>query len=218
MTMIKILGALCSALALLVSPAIAQQPVPLPSLIKIVVPVAAGASADSMARSVASDLAQRVGSTVIVENMPGASTFIGSAAVARGPKDGSVLLLTSVSTFTAAATKSNLPQQIKAGRLRLVGVTTPQPHPSFPGVPTMASVAPGFAIDNWILRSSRHTSSRASATQSRTHRERQEQGRASGDRPRRLRSYGAFAGGIRRARAQQLYRIQEAGGGEEHRG
>jgi tripartite-type tricarboxylate transporter receptor subunit TctC len=219
---------------------------------KIVVPVAGGSTADATARTVASELARRIGNTIIVENLPGASTFIGAAAVAKGAKDGSVLLLTSASTFTAAATKKFVPinvntdllpvallstgpltvgasiqsnirtpaelvaaarakpdgithgtggvgtlshiahellndaahielrhipyksaslavsdfvggridlligtyatiaEQVKAGRARLVAVTTAQPHPSFPGVPTMASAAPGFAIDNWV--------------------------------------------------------------------
>jgi len=40
--------------------------------------------------------------------------------------------------------------QVKAGRLHLVAVTSAQPHPSFPGVPTMASVAPGLNIGIWV--------------------------------------------------------------------
>jgi tripartite-type tricarboxylate transporter receptor subunit TctC len=249
--MLKTIGAFCSAIVLAGAPAMAQQ-TPLPPLIKIVIPFAAGSTADATARAVASDLAKRVGSTVIVESQPGASTFIGSAAVVKGPKDGSVLLLTSTSTFAAAATKRVVPidvltdlvpvalisagpltvaasaqsniktpaelvaaarakpdgithgtggigsnshianellndaahiqimhvpyksaslavndfvggridlmigtyatvaPQVKAGRVRLIAVTTLQPHPSFPGVPTMASAAPGFWIDNWV--------------------------------------------------------------------
>ena len=40
--------------------------------------------------------------------------------------------------------------QVKAGRARLVAVTSPQPHPAFPGVPAMASAAPGLSIDIWV--------------------------------------------------------------------
>ncbi|HXX85389.1 MAG TPA: tripartite tricarboxylate transporter substrate-binding protein [Casimicrobiaceae bacterium] len=57
-------------------------------------------------------LAPRIGKNVIVENRPGASGYIGASAVARGPKDGSVLLCTSSSMITAAATKSNVPIDI----------------------------------------------------------------------------------------------------------
>jgi tripartite-type tricarboxylate transporter receptor subunit TctC len=239
------------ALLAMGSTAGAQQ-VPLPPLIRIIVPFAAGASTDVAARAVASELAKRVGSNVIVENLAGASTFIGAAAVAKGPKDGSILLMTSSSTFTAAATKRTVPidvnadllpvallsegpliiaasaqndirtpadlvaaarakpdvithgtggigtlahiaaemindsaniqlkhipykgaslaigdfvagridlmigvyttiaPQVKAGRARLVAVTTLQPHPAFPGVPPMASAAPGFSVDIWV--------------------------------------------------------------------
>lgn len=232
-------------------PARAQQ-TPLPPLIKIIVPFAAGASTDVAARAVANELAKRTGSTVVVDNQPGASTFIGAAAAAKAPKDGSVLLMTSTSTITAAATKRSVPldittelqpvgllsegplviatssqsairtpadllaaakarpdqithgtggvgtlahvaaelindsariqlkhvpykgaalaitdlvtervdlligvyntvaPQIKAGRARLVAVTTLAPHPAFPGIPTMASMVPGLSIDIWV--------------------------------------------------------------------
>lgn len=250
--MIKQIGAGLTALSFLAPlPASAQQ-TPLPPLIKIIVPFAAGASTDAAARAVASELGRRTGSTVIIENLPGASTFIGAGAAVKGAKDGSVLLMTSTSTVTAAATKRTVPvditteflpvgqltegplviaasaenniktpadlvaaarakpdvvthgtggigtlshvaaemindaakiqlkhipykgaslavndfvagridlmigvyttiaPQVKAGRVRMVAVTTPQPHPAFPGIPTMASVAPGLSIDIWV--------------------------------------------------------------------
>lgn len=231
---------------------VSAQQTPLPPTIKIIVPFAAGASTDAAARAVATELSKRTGSNVIVDNQPGASTFIGVAAAAKAPKDGSVLLMTSLSTITAAATKPTVPVDIttemlpvaqlssgpliiaasmqsniktpeelvsaararpdqithgtggigtlahvaaeminqtakinlmhvpykgaalavpdliagridlmigvyttvaphvKSGRARLVAVTSPQPQAAFPGVPTMASVAPGLAIDIWV--------------------------------------------------------------------
>jgi len=44
---------------------------------------------------------------------------------------------------------STVAPQVKAGRARLVAVTSAEPHPSFPGVPTMASVIPGLVVTNW---------------------------------------------------------------------
>ena len=35
---------------------------------------------------------------------------------------------------------STIAPQVKAGRVRLIAINTLQPHPAFPGVPTMASV------------------------------------------------------------------------------
>lgn len=250
--MIKPLSFLLVLLAFLAPPVTRAQSVPLPPLIKIIVPFAAGASTDAAARAVANELSKRTGSSVVVENQPGASTFIGLAAATRGAKDGSVLLMTSTSTITAMATRPTVPvdlttallpvaqlsegplivasstesniktpadlvavarakpdalthgsagvgtlahvaaemindaakiqlrhipykgsalaltdlsagrinlmvgiystiaSQVKAGRVRLVAVTSPQPHPAFPGVPTMASVAPGLSLDIWV--------------------------------------------------------------------
>lgn len=243
---------LCALLLGVAAAATAQQQAPVPSLIRVVVPVAPGASTDIIARKIAPLLAARLGSNVIVENRAGASGFIGASAVAKGPKDGSMLLLFSTSMVTAGATSRNPPldvvnelqpvgaimesplvvvvssqtsirtpadllaaaharpgqithghggvgtmahvaaamledaagihinhiaykgaapavadmaggtidliiathstvaAQIRGGRGRLIGVTTAQPHPNFPGVPTMASVAPGYAADLWV--------------------------------------------------------------------
>ncbi len=81
----------------------------LPKLIRIVVPFAPGGSNDVIARALAVPLAKRLDATVIVENKPGAAGVIGSDFVAKAPRDGSVLLLTSSSFLTAAATQNQLP-------------------------------------------------------------------------------------------------------------
>ena len=68
--------------------AFAQQIV-IPSLIRIVVPFSPGASTDIIARAIAPQLGARLCTTVIVENRPGGSTFIGALAVAKAAPDGS---------------------------------------------------------------------------------------------------------------------------------
>ena len=77
--------------------------------IKIVVPFSAGASNDAIARAIAGPLAKRLDVPVIVENKAGAAGVIGADAVAKSPHDGSVLLLTSSTFLTAAATQRQLP-------------------------------------------------------------------------------------------------------------
>jgi tripartite-type tricarboxylate transporter receptor subunit TctC len=250
--MFKPLKPFISALLIAMAPfAIAQQS-GIPPLVRIVVPVSAGASTDIMARKVAPLLAARLGTNVIVENRPGATGLIGAAAVSKGPADGSILLLFSTSMITAGATMRNPPldvikdltpvaalaenplvvvvstktdiktpadlvaaararpdmithghggigstahlaaelfsdaariqlrhvpykgaapavidmssgiidmmistnstvvAQTKAGRARLIAVTSREPSPSFPDLPTMASAVPGFSADLWV--------------------------------------------------------------------
>ena len=48
------------------------------------------------------------------------------------------------------AVHTTLAPQIKAGRVRLIGVTSRQPSPAFPGVLPMASAAPGFEANLWV--------------------------------------------------------------------
>jgi tripartite-type tricarboxylate transporter receptor subunit TctC len=81
----------------------------LPRTIKIVVPFSPGGSNDVIARAIAVPLAKRLDVPVIVENKAGAAGVIGADAVAKSPHDGSVLLLTSSSFLTAAATQMQLP-------------------------------------------------------------------------------------------------------------
>ncbi len=113
----------------------------LPKLIRIVVPFAPGGSNDVIARALAGPLAKRLDATVIVENKPGAAGVIGADFVAKAPRDGSVLLLTSSSFLTAAATQNQLPYDPIAafapvamvGRgpmLLVVSATTPYKSPA----------------------------------------------------------------------------------------
>jgi tripartite-type tricarboxylate transporter receptor subunit TctC len=81
----------------------------LPRTIRIVVPFSPGASNDVIARAIADPLARRLQATVIVENRAGAAGVIGADVVAKAPRDGSVLLLTSSTFLTSAATQPHLP-------------------------------------------------------------------------------------------------------------
>lgn len=106
-TLIKQALTLAAGYAVCAAAAAAQTGVP--AQVKIVVPFSAGASNDAIARALAPQLAERLDTTVIVENRSGAAGVIGSDYVARAPKDGSVLLLTSSSFLTSAATQPHVP-------------------------------------------------------------------------------------------------------------
>lgn len=60
--------------------------------IKMIVPYPAGGSTDIAARIVSENMAKTLGATIIIENRPGASGFIGAGAVARSTPDGYTLL------------------------------------------------------------------------------------------------------------------------------
>jgi tripartite-type tricarboxylate transporter receptor subunit TctC len=60
--------------------------------IKLVVPYSPGGAADALARTVATELGQRLKQTVIVENRPGAGGTIGAQSVAAAPADGYTFL------------------------------------------------------------------------------------------------------------------------------
>jgi tripartite-type tricarboxylate transporter receptor subunit TctC len=92
----KLLFALTLALCAFGKPASAEDAKYPSQTIRIVVPFAAGGTADALARVVAEHLAQRWSSPVIVENKPGAAGNIGVAAVAKAAPDGYTLALVPV--------------------------------------------------------------------------------------------------------------------------
>ena len=64
--------------------------------VRIVVPFAPGALNDSVARTIATHLSDRLGKHFIVENRTGAGGIVGSELVANAPKDGYTLLIVSI--------------------------------------------------------------------------------------------------------------------------
>jgi tripartite-type tricarboxylate transporter receptor subunit TctC len=92
----KVLLATTLALWVMGTPAFAEDAKYPSQTIRIVVPFAAGGTADALARVVAENLAQRWSSPVIVENKPGAAGNIGMAFVAKAAPDGYTLALVPV--------------------------------------------------------------------------------------------------------------------------
>lgn len=70
--------------------------------LRLVVPFAAGGTADLAARIVADAMSQSLGQPLVVDNRPGAGGTLGTAAAAKEPADGYTLALGSVSTHATS--------------------------------------------------------------------------------------------------------------------
>src|SRR4029079_18224629 len=77
--------------------------------VRIVVPFAAFGSVDVLIRIVQPALARRIGRGVVIDNRPGASGNIGTAAVAHSAADGYTLLATTVPFVANPGLFRNLP-------------------------------------------------------------------------------------------------------------
>jgi tripartite-type tricarboxylate transporter receptor subunit TctC len=94
----KLLTILALAAAALAAPVAQAQEAWPPKTVTIVVPFTAGGTTDMFARIFGQSMQQKTGSAFVVENKAGAGGNIGTAAVAKAPKDGSTLLVGTVST------------------------------------------------------------------------------------------------------------------------
>ena len=77
--------------------------------IKIITPFTAGTGYDTIARAVGTRLSEKLGTPVIVQNMPGASGNIGTEAAAKSPADGSTILMGGNTMLIAQQLYKNVP-------------------------------------------------------------------------------------------------------------
>ena len=97
------------ALLFSISPVQAQTP-PYPAQnLRLIVPFTAGTGMDTIARAVAPKLAQQLGQSVVVQNVPGASGNIGADQVAKSHPDGYTLLVGANTMLMASQLYKNVP-------------------------------------------------------------------------------------------------------------
>ena len=96
--------------------------------VRIVVPYSAGGSADAIARRLAERLKETTGMRIVVENITGGGSIVGTQAVARGSPDGTSLLLTGNGTLTVSKhVNPNLPLDPEKDLRAVTGINT-LPH------------------------------------------------------------------------------------------
>ncbi len=94
---ISMLAAAAAVVVVAATPAAAQGG---GSPMRLIVPVPAGASTDTIARLLAEKLRDALGETVVVENRPGAGQRIGMQELQKAPADGRTLLIASSALYS----------------------------------------------------------------------------------------------------------------------
>jgi tripartite-type tricarboxylate transporter receptor subunit TctC len=95
--------------------------------VKILVPAPAGSSLDVLARAIGDKLKDKFGQPVVVENKPAAGGTVATADVARGPADGSVMLLGFNGPLATGPLIQKVPYDVRTD-LAPVIITSSQPN------------------------------------------------------------------------------------------
>jgi tripartite-type tricarboxylate transporter receptor subunit TctC len=77
--------------------------------IKVIVPYSPGSATDIIPRTIFAKVQEQLGQPIVVENRPGASSTIGTAAVAKAEPDGYTILVASSGYTIVPSTVANLP-------------------------------------------------------------------------------------------------------------
>lgn len=113
--------------------------------IRLVVPFPAGGATDIFARALSQKLGEKIGTSIVVENRPGAGGTIGSDLVAKAVPDGYTLLLATSSTHTIGpALNPRMPYDA-------VGDFAPICHVgNAPSIMLVPNSSPAKTVKEWI--------------------------------------------------------------------
>lgn len=141
----KLTSALLLAAASLFAPAAMAQAAYPTKPIRLVVPFPAGGATDIFARAVSQKLGERLNTTIVVDNKPGAGGTIGSDIVAKGTPDGYTLLLATSSTHSIGPSFG--------GKLPYDAVAdfTPISHVgNAPSIMLVPNTSPAKTVKEWV--------------------------------------------------------------------
>ncbi len=113
--------------------------------IRLVVPFPAGGATDIFARAVSQKLGEKLNTTIVVDNKPGAGGTIGSDLVAKAPADGYTLLLATSSTHSIGPSFG--------GKLPYDAVAdfTPVAHVgNAPSIMLVPNTSPAKTVKEWV--------------------------------------------------------------------
>lgn len=133
--MLRTIAALAATAAFTIAPHVLAQNYPTKP-IRMIVPFAPGGGSDISARTMTDALGQKLGTTIVVDNRPGAGSVLGADIASKSPPDGYTLFLGNISMAFNAALYKKLP--FNAIRdFTPISLATEQPniivtHPSLP--------------------------------------------------------------------------------------
>jgi tripartite-type tricarboxylate transporter receptor subunit TctC len=112
--------------------------------IRLVVPFPAGGATDIFARAVSQRLGEKLNTTIVVDNKPGAGGTIGSDIAAKAAPDGYTLLLATSSTHSIGPSFGKVPYDAVAD-------FTPISHVgNAPSIMVVPNNAPAKTVKEWI--------------------------------------------------------------------
>jgi len=144
MKRIQFLQAMAAALCVAASPAALADSFPTKP-IRLIVPFPAGGATDLFARTLSQKMGEKLGTTLVVDNKPGAGGAIGSDFAAKAVPDGYTLLLATTSTHSIGpAIYSKLPYDTVRDFTPIVHVG------DAPSIMLVPNNSPAKTVQEWI--------------------------------------------------------------------